>query len=1362
MARKKRNEPAHAAPEPTVQSSAVSVPFPIVGIGASAGGIEAFRELLSTLQPGTGMAYVLVLHLPSQHQSTLSEVLARSSPVPLTTVTDGMQIERDHAYVLPAGCDIECIDGALRLTPRIALAGKHRPVDHFFRSLAEVCGHKAIGVVLSGTGSDGTLGISEIKAAGGITFAQDDTAQQSTMPRSAIQTGAIDFVLRPSDIARELARIAAHPIITAPPQPDIAEVPDLGEIIEVIREASGVDFTHYKRNTLYRRNVRRIVLHRLSGLDEYTRLLKQNAGEAEALYHDILINVTSFFRNPEAFDALKAEVFPAITENRSRHDAVRVWTLGCSTGEEAYSLAMAFSEFVEESGRAIPLQVFATDLNAVSIEKARSAVYARGAAADVSAERLRRFFVELDGSYRIAKPIRDACIFARHNVLEDPPFSRIDLVSCRNMLIYLGNELQQKILPILHYALRPNGYLWLGTSETIGTYRDLFELKNARNKIYAKKHSQPQPRPILGTPGTRTALVGRTAYAPQDDTKPLDTQKEVDRLLIARYAPPSVLVRDDLEIIQYRGNTAPYLTPAPGRATLNLLKMLRDGLVLPVRSAMQRARTEEIPVRQEGITIGSNGDRRKVNIEVIPVKSSVNRAEQFMVLFEEASSGEVAAPVSTATIDVDETVQESARLKQELAATREYLQSVIEQQEAANEELQSANEEVQSANEELQSINEELETSKEEVQSSNEELATVNDELQARNTELAQSNNDLMNLLSSVQMAIVMLGSNLRIRRFTPMAERLLNLIPTDVGRPMSDINLNIDVPDMDSLIAEAIDTVAEREREVQDPQGRWYLLRVRPYRTMENKIDGAVIVLIDVDSLKRSQEMLRQQTELLDRAHDAIIMWELDGYVTYWNKAAEETYGFTREQAIGRKVHELLLATPLYESYANELRRDGHCSAELVHTRRDGQKIIVESRMVAVTDTQQRKLVVQTDRAMTEEKKSEGVLRKLADSLVTADRNKDEFLAMLAHELRNPLAPLRNVVAVLRSERASATDKTRALGIVERQVQNMARLIDDLLDVSRMTLSQIEMRKTRIDIVAVVHRAAEQHESTLTAKRQSLHLDLPPARIYVEADEIRVEQIVGNLVENASKYTNAGGDVWVSVERATLAAGNAGRAGTGEAVIRVRDNGIGIESEKLSNVFDMFMRATRSIDQRYGGLGLGLTIVRRLTELHGGRVEARSEGPGKGSEFVVRFPLTSGDAESAKGVAPRVSAKAGNKYRILVVDDNVDNLEATAMSLRIAHHEVSVAENAAKALEVIAKFKPDVALIDIGLPDVDGYELAKRLRASASDGIRLIALSGYGHAEARERAQAAGFDEYLVKPAGIEQIQEALDRAGK
>src|SRR5262245_13346550 len=958
---------------------AAALDYPVVGIGASAGGLEALQELLHALPAETGMAFVVVQHMAPTHESMLAEILQRSARLPVTQVSDRVPLERDKVYVIPPGTDMEMVDGHLSLSPRRSIRGQHRPVDLFFKSLAEEQGHKSIGVVLSGTATDGTLGLQEIKGEGGITFAQDDTAQHTSMPRSAIAAGVVDFVLPPDGIARELARIAKHPLVRPDAEVEARRDESLETIIELVRNATNVDFSGYKRSTLYRRITRRLVLHKLETTSGYAKLLAGQPAEVAALYDDLLINVTSFFRNPEAFEALKASVFPRIVEKRGRQDPLRVWSLGCSTGEEAYSIAIAYREFAEAADVQVPLQIFATDPNANGIEKARAGVYGKAIQQDVSAERLRRFFVEIDGTYRISKDIREMCVFAQHNVFASPPFSHLDLLSCRNLLIYLDTNAQHRLMPMLHYALKPRGFLMLGSSETVGTFRDLFELEDPKVKIYSRKPGPGHLAPALAIAG----YVGMPArpvppvHAPVSLHKPpvlgLDAHREADRVLLSRYAPPAVLVNDSLEILQFKGETGVYLSPQPGKATLNLLKMLRDGLVVAVRNAFTRARKEHAPVRAEGLSIRSNGSARKVNVEIVPI-SRPGQDGYFLVLFEEgASSADLRSRLARAEAQAADALRvpkpkgsarEVAMLQQELQATREYLQSVIEQQEAANEELQSANEEVQSANEELQSINEELETSKEEIQSSNEELATVNDELQNRNRELGQANNDFVNLLGSIQLAMVMLGPDLRIRRFTPHAEKALNLISTDVGRPLTDLKLPIEIPDLPKVLADVIDTVSTWSEEIRDARGRWHTVRIRPYRTLENRIEGAVLVVVDVHDLKTSQEQHKRLSEMLAQAREPIMAWEWDGTLSYWNRGCELVYGYSVADALGRNVHQLLDTIPAGGgAYQETLLRDSQWRGELVQTTATGTRIETDATMTLVREPDGRTVVIETCR---------------------------------------------------------------------------------------------------------------------------------------------------------------------------------------------------------------------------------------------------------------------------------------------------------------------------------------------------------------------------------------------------------------
>lgn len=857
----------------TRRSPALRQSFPIVGIGASAGGLEAFTQLLGALPLDTGLAIVLVQHLDPKHESMLTALLSHATPLPIHEARDGMRLEANHVYVIPPNTNLAVLHGRLSLMPRIEARGQHLPVDYFLRSLAADQKGRAIGVILSGTASDGTEGLRAIKAEGGMTFSQDEkSAKYNGMPHSAIAAGVVDFVLPPEGIARELARIGRHPYVALPVATKAEDVlpesdEDLNKVFILLRSATGVDFSFYKPTTLKRRIARRMMLHKVESLANYIRFLKQTPGEVDALYQDLLINVTNFFREPEVFEALKKKIFPRLLKDRPARTPIRVWVPGCSTGEEAYSLAIALLEFLGARGASVPVQIFATDISEPAIDKARAGIYPAGIAADVSAARLRRFFAKHNGGFQISKAVRDVCVFARQDVTKDPPFSKLDLISCRNLLIYFGPALQKRVIPTFHYSLKPDGLLLLGNSETIGGFADLFALADRQHKLYTRKpaaHRMEFELPHHGPPEEK--VDARPAAAPAS-LSGFDYQKEADRIVLGRYTPPGVVVNEHLDILQFRGHTGLYLEPAAGAASLNLLKMAREGLLLELRGAINDAKRRNGPARRQGVQVKSNGGFHGVDIEVIPLHSTpLSHAGCYLVLFEDAGpagaaapSGKTKRPGKPANLPPVARDKLVAQLRQELTATREYLQSVITEHERTNEELQSANEEILSSNEELQSTNEEMTTAKEELQSTNEELTTVNDELHTRNGELSQVNSDLVNLLNSVQIPIVILGGDLRIRRFTPLAERVLNLIPTDVGRPLSDLRPNIVVPDFERLIAGVMDSLIPKELEVQDREGRWHSLRIRPYKTLENKIDGVILALVDIDTARRALTEARE-----------------------------------------------------------------------------------------------------------------------------------------------------------------------------------------------------------------------------------------------------------------------------------------------------------------------------------------------------------------------------------------------------------------------------------------------------------------------------------------------------------------------
>ena len=1337
--------------------------FPIVGVGASAGGLEAFTQLLKALPADTGMAFVLVQHLAPSHPSALAEILSRATRMPVLEVQGEPTVEPNHVYVIPPAQSMVIAGGKLLLLPREG-HGVHHPVDQLFRALAEDWGHHAIGVVLSGTATDGTLGLEAIKAEGGITFAQDATAQHEGMPHSAIASGIVDFVLPPDAIARELVRIAQHPL-TRPEATARApgDEPSFTQILQLLHRTCGVDFTHYKLNTLYRRITRRMVIQKMGGLTDYLQLLLQTPTEVGALYQDILIGVTSFFRDPGAFDALKSTVFPRLLKDRSLNDPVRIWTLGCSTGQEAYSLAMAFTEVAEAANSQVRLQIFATDLNATGIDAARAGVYPKDIDQDVSPERLRRFFAKVDDRYRISRAIRDACVFSRHNVMADPPFSRIDMISCRNLLIYLEPVLQQKIMPTLHYALKPAGFLWLGGSETIGTHRDLFEAEDSKQKIYARKSGSGANAghfPLQHGGAPRTPFTPRVARP----TGAMDLHKEAERILIAKFAPPGVLVSADLEIVQYLGDTGAYLTPAPGKASLSLLKMLREGLLVAVRAAVHRAGKGEAPVREEALRVKSNGGYREVAIEVIPVKGSGQNHGGFLIMFEDtgaASGGNQRSdpadhrgsdPPRSPAPDPD-----NDRLTQELSATREYLQSVIEQQEDANEELQSANEEVQSANEELQSVNEELETSKEEIQSSNEELATVNDELNDRNLELHRLNDDLVNLLGSVQMAIVILGPDLRIRRFTPMAEELLHLIPTDVGRPLVDIKLHLeDLPELEPLLAEVLDTASVKERDVRDKRGHWYSLRLRPYRTLDDKIDGVVVMLVDVDTMTRAHDRVRESEEQYRTLYNSIdegfcvveVLFDRSGNPTDYrflevNPAFEKQTGM--HDAVGKRMREL---APDHEAHWFETFGKVAVTGEPI-------RFVNEARAL-----ENRWFDVFAFRLEGPERRRVGVLftditeRKRADvALHESERRFREFLGMLAHELRNPLAPIRNALQIMRLTASLGPQSPESEAVLsasemmERQIGQMVRLVDDLLDVSRISRGKIELRRGRVELASVVSQAVEGAHPVCKSRRQELTVTLPPKPIFLDVDPTRLAQVLGNLLNNACKFTDKGGRISLTAER------------EGEqAVIRVRDNGIGIAAAEISRIFGMFVQIDTSLERSTSGLGIGLSLVKTLVEMHGGTVEAHSAGVGQGSEFVVRLPISVA-MDKPPAPQPTVSKPTPpSARRILVVDDNRDSAETLGLLLDMKGNHTQIAHDGLEAVAAAAAFKPDVVLLDIGLPELNGYEAAQRIRElPGGKTMILIALTGWGQEEDHQKSRDAGFDGHLVKPLDLDALMKML-----
>uniref|UniRef100_A0A7C3KDA8 Response regulator n=1 Tax=Oscillatoriales cyanobacterium SpSt-418 TaxID=2282169 RepID=A0A7C3KDA8_9CYAN len=1388
----------------------IEAPFPIVGVAASAGGLEAFTQLLSHLPTDTGMAFVLIQHLAPDHESLLSEILARVTQLPVHEVQNNTTVEPNHVYVIPPNTKMVLSNGVLQLSPREKVFGRYMPGDAFFTSLAADRGHKAIAVVLSGSDGDGSLGLKAIKAVGGVTFAQcKETAQFDSMPITAVATGDVDFVLPPEKIAEELANLSCNPMLVRSQSVSLTEetpqsTDALATIFALLRSHTGVDFSRYKPNTINRRIQRRMLLYKLANLEDYVAHLQTYPAEITALYEEILIHVTSFFRDPEVFDLLKKVVFPAITQNKSGDIPIRIWVAGCSTGEEVYSIAICLLEFLEDRAVQFPIQIFATDISEVAIEKARAGIYAENQMVEVSPARRRRFFHAIEGErFQISKTVRELCVFARQNLGSDPPFSNLDLISCRNVLIYLGDTLQKRLMPIFHYSLNPTGFLLLGTSESVGQASDLFTPVEKKYRLYAKNLVATRPT-LSFMPSSYLPL--RTARQPiPAPTEEFNLEEKVDHLIANHYAPVGVVLDDKMQVLQFRGNVDRYLKLTSGVANLNLFNLLRDGLLVEVRAAIYQAQRQEIPVMKNGLRLEASAARGEsayerstvINLQVIPFKVPITEERRFLVLFEDAPAIINPNPINS-DIPQGELEQENARLRaepaiasQERAATQEYLQAIIKEQEYTNQDLKVANEEILSSNEELQSTNEELETAKEEIQATNEELNTTNEELRSRNAELHQVNNDLTNLLASINIPILMLTNDLRIRRFTPMAQRLFNFIPGDAGRPLSDIRANLNIPDLEPLLLEVLETLSVKELEVQTQAGYWYMLRIRPYRTTENQIDGVVLVLLDIDALKRSAAILedaRNYAEaIVETVQVPLVVLESDFRVNTANCAFYDTFQVAPPETAQTLLFDLgngqwnipglrsLLENVLISQTSlhnfeveHDFERIGH-KVMLLNAWRIVQTEETQRILLAIEDITARK---QFEIERTQLLRQEQAARQQAEA---ANRAKDEFLSNLSHELRNPLNTMLGWLQLLHTRQLDEKNVARALEVIELSAKAQFQLIEDMLDLSRITSGRLNLNTQLLDLSSIVSLAIESVQPTAEAKTIQIVAQLE--NITVLGDSDRLQQVLWNLLTNAIKFTPTGGRIEITVASVQ-----------DYAEIRVSDTGQGIPADLLPYIFDRFWQGDSSTTKRKHGLGLGLSIVRHIIELHGGTVQAESLGEGQGTTILVRLPLqpsTSPEALSPspaenspldaptprlgsplttdlelsraeEAVAQLTPSLAG--LHILVVDDEVNNLQVMKYVLETAGADVVTATSVSEAIALLraAPDRYDALLSDVGMPDEDGFTLIRQVRemdAIAGRQIPAMVITGYVSQQEQQQAFDAGFQQYLAKPFELTQL---------
>lgn len=1269
---RRRLAPVRAGTEKRGLKVVASPSLLVVGVGASAGGLEAFIELLRHLPTDTGMSFVLVQHLDPTHTSLLPQLLAPTTAMSVCEAVHGARMERNAVYVIPPNHTLSLEGNVLKLQTRTK---RESPlsIDGFFESLAENQGEKSIGVILSGNATDGTLGLEAIKAAGGITFAQDASAKHDSMPRSAVAAGCVDFVLSPAGIGAELARIAKHPLLQRPVRPvrpapnrnkrkggldvvpkitraeglrsrSAAEVgrfepgsdlpePAFEKILRSLRTRTGVDFSLYKPTTIYRRIARRMVLKGRETLEVYEQFLRENTEELDALYGDFLIGVTSFFRNPDAFDALKRVVFRKIL-TAHRNDAVRIWTLGCSTGQEAYSLAIAFLEFCDGLTGPVPkLQIFATDLNEAHLEKARLGYYA-SLAATVSAKRLQRFFIEEPGGHRVNKSLREICVFARQNVISDPPFSRMDLISCRNLMIYLDPELQKQLLPAFHYALRDRGFLFLGSSETVGPFTTLFASAHKKHRIYEKKLVPTPSLKLRFAPRHPAMRVEATRAAILPPVRPeINAQREADRLTLSRHAPPGVVIDASLQIIQFRGKTSRFLQPVTGRANCHLLKMARDGLLLPLRAVLAKARKQNAPARSPSLLLRQGGETQRVTIEVTPLKHL--NAPYYLVCFEtdapEQKNDPAPSPSTRGALlppptkgQAQDARRRVATLELELSETREYLHSLQEQHDAATQEVQASTEEVQSANEELQSINEELETSKEELVSSFEELTTVNEEMSHRNTELNRLNADLNNLHVSLDTPILVLGPDLSIRRFTTSAATLLNLLPGDIGRNIEMIRNDLDLPNLKKFSTDVMESAALHECEVTDRSGRWYLLRGRPYLDSDDKIDGTVLVLLDIDRLKRAEEGLRASEiyfRTLTQSLSQIIWTALpDGQVDFvndqWQIYSGQDLEHVRSSADGwtAGVHPDDRERAK-RSYWEGTHSGRGFSLEVRLRKADGNYRWFLSRASPLRDEQGRLTkFLGTSTDIEDIKRAEAVVAEqglvLEKAVVERTAELRETVGELealsygvSHDMRAPLRAMRGFAEIILNDHGAQLDREGLVYLqkISAAARRMDTLIDDVLTYTRILRSELKMRS--VDLSVILHEIMDTYPELQISEAEIVLVEPLPS---VLGHDASLTQVFSHLLSNAVKFVSPGTKPQVKIHAEDKST---------HVRIWIDDNGVGIATQAQQRIFSVFERVSPAT----AGNGIGLAVVRKAVRRMSGDVGVESS-PGGGSKFWVEL----------------------------------------------------------------------------------------------------------------------------------------------
>ncbi len=1327
----------------------------IVGVGASAGGLESLEQLFSGLPADTGLGFVVVQHLSPDFRSLMDELIGRRSTMPVSVVEDGATVEPNHIYLLPAGKEMIIRDRRLILSDKPN--GLSLPIDMFLRSLAQDVGPDAIGIILSGSGSDGSRGMVDIKKAGGLAMIETPTsAKFDSMPLAAQATGLVDHVASPRDLARILCGLP--PVELPEIDPSLSVDPTMDALLRRLRDSFGIDFSQYKAATVGRRIQRRIDILRIANVDAYVEQLRDDPEELNALYQDLLIGVTQFFRDPGAFEFLAEQVIPKLIDQVPLSQELRVWCAGCASGEEAYSLAMLFHEALAARERPVNIKILATDVHPSSLELASLGVYGEDQLTNVSAARRERFFTRRATGYQISQDLRQLIVFARHNVTKDAPFTKMHFISCRNMLIYLQPPAQRTVLSLFHFGLASNGVLFLGSSETPGSLSDEFVAVDDHWKIYRKRRDVALLGHVKLPLGS---ALRRPAY---DIARPASTDPLIlatyDQLL-DRFMPPSFLVAEDRTLVDSFGGAQRLLHVRQRRPSNNVLDMLEGELRTVTAGAIQKAIKDNAAVAFSGVPIDDGSGEKRCTLRAEPfVHPRTGLRHVLVSIADLIAAPHQPVPIDSPSAETDQASRDRlAAVETELAYARETLQATIEELETSNEEMQATNEELVASNEELQSTNEEL-------HSVNEELYTVNAEFQQKITELKELNTDIQHLLEGADVGTVFLDHDLKIRRFTSKIATVFRIQADDIGRKIGDFSHNIERASLMDDIERVRKTGAIVEDEVRDRGGTPFFLRILPYRVQRTigagrkdsaPIEGVVLTLTDITALDRARARLAQLSSIVESSDDAIVGKALDGTITSWNRGAERLYGYTAEEAIGNNVRMLMSPESFDElsKFIAMLRRNE--TVEHFHSRRrrkDGTQIDVSVTMSPMYDPDGRLAGVSAIGrdispmlvAQRELERRQREIQGLLEASELSARRREQFIAMLSHELRNPLAAVLNATALLEGG-PSALATGHCLKVIQRQTVHMARLLDDLLDVSRITSGKFELRLAPLDLRTSVEAAIEATAPLLTRRSIVLEVSLPDAPVPMRGDAARLQQVVANLLSNAATYSPQGTRVELRLT------GNGDRA-----ELRVLDRGMGIEKDMLGKIFDLFVQAEQHLDRAHGGLGVGLSLARGIVELHGGTIEARSNGPKTGSEFVVRLPLSA----DIRAAAPEPTPAQTPRRRIVLVEDQEDARYMLRMLLESLDHVVMDAADGAEAIELITREHPDAALIDVGLPTMTGYEVAQHIRRRDElANVMLVALTGYGAPGDIAAARDAGFDAHLIKPADLTQLQQLLARSG-